>query len=85
MRKLTQQDTDSIIGAEISGYRIIKARIKRGEFSDSDHYGILFGRNKLRTHVTWQYHHDDGQPSVYWGHYMESETAALRDFDERDA
>lgn len=46
MHKLTKPDLDALIGKTYSGYTILKARIKGGEFSDSDYYGIALGRSK---------------------------------------
>ena len=86
MRKLTDRDISDIAGTILKGYKVIGVRIKRGLFTDSDHYGIILGQNNMNCYVTWQFHLDeDNQPSVYWGHYfMENREAALRDFDVRD-
>jgi hypothetical protein len=86
MRKLTEQDISSIIGTTVKGYVIDNARIKGGRFSDSDHYGIVFGRSLEGYYVTWQFHLDENeQPSVYWGHYfMENRDAAIHDYDTRE-
>lgn len=86
MRKLTDDDLAEIIGNTIQGYRIEEARIKRGNFTDSDHYGIVLGKNDQDNYVTWQFHLlEDETVSVYWGHYfMENREAAIRDFHTRD-
>ena len=86
MRKLTDGDMTNIAGATVQGYYVEGVRIKRGTFSDSDHYGIILGRDDKGNYVTWQFHlDDDEQPYVYWGHYyLENKEAALRDFDIRD-
>jgi len=84
MRKLTDHDLTNLAGATLEGYHVEGIRIKRG--SDSDHYGIILGRNSSGNYVTWQFHLDeDEKPSVHWGHYFaEDRDAALRDFDIRD-
>jgi len=87
MRKLNEQDMAEIKGITIQGYTIESARIKLGQFSDSDHYGIVLGRMNPKGHyVTWQFHLDEnGKPVMYWGHYfMEDQEAAIRDFNTRD-
>jgi len=86
MRKLTDHDLTNLAGAALQGYHVEGVRIKRGTFTDSDHYGIILGRNAGGNYVTWQFHLDeDEKPSVYWGHYFaEDRNAALRDFDMRD-
>ena len=94
MRKLTGHDMANIIGTTVSMYHIETvsmyhiedARVKRGNFSDSDHYGILLGRNANGNYVTWQFHlEDDEQVNVYWGHYFnEDREAAIDDFHWRD-
>lgn len=83
MRKLTQQDLDNLIGKTYNGYMILKARIKGGEFSDSDHYGIALGRNSRSLYVTWQFHLDGEAPDFYWGHYLDNEAAAVADYNSR--
>lgn len=45
MRRLTDADLDKIIGSTIAGYYVEAAKIKRGPFADSDHYGIILGKN----------------------------------------
>jgi hypothetical protein len=86
MRKLTDRDLTNIAGATIQGYHVEGVRIKRGKFSDSDHYGIILGRNNKGSYVTWQFHLDEDETvNAYWGHYVgENKEAALRDFDTRD-
>ena len=86
MRKLNEMDLAEIVGSTVKGYHIEGVRIKRGEFTDSDHYGIILGRNDGGNYVTWQFHLDeDDSVNPYWGHYhMENREAALRDYNERD-
>ena len=86
MRKLTDHDLTNLAGAALQGYHVEGVRIKRGTFTDSDHYGIILGRNANGNYVTWQFHLDENeQPSVYWGHYFSKDKdAALRDFNNRD-
>lgn len=86
MRKLTDKDLSEIVGRTIQGYRIEDIRIKCGNFTDSDHYGIALGKNEQEHFVTWQFHLlEDETVSVYWGHYfMENQQAAVRDFNTRD-
>ena len=86
MRKLTDKDMTNIAGATIQGYHVEGVRIKRGSFSDSDHYGIILGRNDKGNYVTWQFHLDEDESvNAYWGYYFgEDKDAALRDFDTRD-
>lgn len=86
MRKLTDTDLNNIVETTINGYHIERVRVKRGKFTDSDHYGILLGRNRLENYVTWQFHLvEDDMVNPYWGHYfMEDRDAAVRDYDNRD-
>ena len=85
MRRLTDEDLARIIGTTQSGYTIEYARIKRGTFSDSDCYGIMLGRSEDALYVSWQFHiEDDGELSIYWGHYMEQQGDAIRDYNTRD-
>lgn len=86
MRRLTENDLAEIAGTVISGYHVENARVKRGNFTDSDHYGIVLGKNQQEHYVTWQFHLlDDETVSAYWGHYfMENSEAAVRDFNTRD-
>ena len=86
MRKLTNEDITKIKGTMLNGYRIEDARIKRGPFTDSDHYGIVLCKDSENRYVTWQFHLDENdKPNVYWGHYfMEDREAAIRDFNNRD-
>jgi len=86
MRKLTDHDLTNLAGATLEGYHVEGIRIKRGSFTDSDHYGIVLGRSANGNYVTWQFHLDeDEQPSVYWGHYFSQDRdAALRVFNNRD-
>lgn len=69
MRKLTEQDINSAIGTNNAGFTIIQAKIKRGNFSDSDHYGIALGRNENGYYVTWQFklNNDNTEFDFYWG------------------
>lgn len=86
MRKLTDNDLANIVGTTVEGYHVENVRIKRGNCTDTDHYGIMLGRNKSGNYVTWQWHLlPDETVSVYWGHYfMENKQAAIRDFENRD-
>jgi len=84
IRKLTDRDLSDLVGAILHGYHVEDARIKQGSFSDSDHYGIILGRNANGNYVTWQFHFDDEELSVYWGHYLADKDAALHDFNTRD-
>ncbi len=84
MRKLTEQDIASVIGAVNAGYTILRARVKGGAFSDSDHYGIVLGRNAKGYYVTWEFHLEDERPEYYWGRYLTNDPeAALRDYETR--
>jgi hypothetical protein len=83
IRKLTEQDITAIIGTTVKGYVVEKAHIKMGSFTDSDHYGILLGKDSSG-YVTWQFHYDDGELSVYWGHYISDLNAAIKDYNTRD-
>ena len=85
MRKLTKRDIEKIVGSEVKGYNIEAARIKNGPFIDSDHLGIVLGKNAKGHYVTWHFHLlDDESISVYWGHYFaENRDAAIRDFNKR--
>jgi len=85
IRKLTKQDIINLMGTAHKGYHIEDVRIKKGACTDSDHYGILLGRSTCGDYVTWQFHFDDDELSVYWGHYFaENKDAALHDFNSRD-
>ena len=84
IRKLTDIDLTNLADSTQQGYHIEGVRIKLGDFTDSDHYGILMGRNSNGNYVTWQFHFDDGELSIYWGHYFSEKNAALHDFNTRD-
>ena len=86
MRKLTDRDLAKILGTTVSGYTVESVRIKRGPFTDADHYGIILGRNSKDQYVTWEFHlEEDDTISAYWGHYhMENRKAAVNDFNTRD-
>ena len=70
----------------IYSYRIEATRVKRGTFTNSNHYGIALGRNSKGHYVTWQFQLlEDESVSVYWGHYyLEDHEAAVKDFNTRD-
>ena len=86
MRKITEEDLANTAGITLKGYKVEGVRIKRGEFSDSDNYGIILGRSPEGCYVTWQFHYEENEDiSIYWGHYfMEDRETALRDFNSRD-
>lgn len=52
MRKLTVHDLTNIAGITIQGYHVEGVRVKRGPFTDSDHYGIVLGKNPEGHYVT---------------------------------
>lgn len=84
MRRLTDEDIDKIKGSTIKGYRVEAAKAKRGPFIDSDHYGVILGKNAKGEYVTWEFHlKDDESVSVYWGHYIADREEALRDYNAR--
>ena len=85
MRKLTDNDMVNLAGITLSGYHIDGVRIERGNYTDSNHYGIMLGRNERGHYVTWQFHLDeDEKPYTYWGHYfMDDREAAVKDFNSR--
>ena len=71
MRRLTDEDLASLVGRTIQGYRVEAAKVKRGPFLDSDHYGIILGKNPKDQYVTWEFRvMKDESVSVYWGHYI---------------
>jgi len=86
MRKLTDVDMENILGATVKGFHVEAVRVKRGSFTDSDHYGILLGKNADGHYITWQFHLDeDEEVNPYWGRYfLENRNAALRDYKSRD-
>jgi len=84
MRKLTGQDMANLAGAMIKGHKIRGCRIKQGEFSDSDHYGIILAESESDKFVTWQFHLVNERPEIYLGHYfLDDSEAALFDFSHR--
>ena len=83
MRKLTEQDLTAIVGTAHKGYIIKMARVKQGNFSDSDHYGIVLGVDEEDRCVTWQFHLVDEKPEYYWGHYIDNKGDALVDYRAR--
>ena len=87
MRKLTEHDLTNIKGSTVKGYKVERVRIKSGDFTDSDHYGIILGKNDKGNYVTWQFHLDENdQPYVYWGHYFLGKlNTAILDYKVRDA
>ena len=86
MRKLTGNDIQNIIGAVNEGYTIKHARIKCGNYSDSDHFGIAFAKDERGYCVTWEFKLSDDNKTVdyYWGHYIADERAAMDDFYTRE-
>ncbi len=86
MRKLTDNDLINIAGSTVEGYLVEAVRVKRGPYSDSDHYGYILGRNANGHYVCWQFHLDEnGKPNVYWGNYhIGNRESALRDYEVRD-
>lgn len=84
MRRLTETDLVQIIGSTIQGYRVETAKIKQGSFIDSNHYGIILGRNTAGMYVTWEFHLlENDSVLVYWGHYIVDREEALRDYNAR--
>ena len=70
MRKLTDDDLVNIAGSMVEGYKVEGVRVKRGNCTDSNHYGIILGKNVSGNYVTWQFHMlEDETISAYWGHY----------------
>ena len=85
MRKLTEQDIAAIVGTSCESFTIEQARVKGGQYSDSDHYGIALGKSESGNYVTWWFHLEDEKPSFYWGHYfMENLEAAIQDYSTRE-
>lgn len=87
IRALTEADTSNIIGVNINGYIVERARIKEGEFTDSDHYGIILAKHEVTgDYVTWQFHLTGSEiPEAYWGHYFNhDDEGAFKDFDLRE-
>lgn len=84
MRKITNSDIEKIIGTSICGFYIENARIKDGDCCNSNNYGVLLGKNDRGVYVTWQFHFNGDEISVYWGHYTEKYEVALQDFYNRD-
>ena len=85
IRKLTDCDLANLTGTIHHGYCIEDARIQQGLFSDSDHYGYLLGRNEFGNYVTWQFHYDNEELYIYWGHYLSDDRdVAIHDFNTRD-
>ncbi len=84
MRRLTERDIANITGSTIKGYRVEAAKVKRGSFIDSDHCGIILGKNTRDEYATWEFHlKDDESVSVYWGHFITDREEALRDLGAR--
>ena len=84
MHRLTDGDLADIRGQTIQGYRVVAAKIRQGSFVDSDHYGVMLGKNTREEYVTWEFRlKDDESVSVCRGHYMTDREEALRDFDTR--
>jgi hypothetical protein len=86
MRKLTEQDLTAVVGIINAGYTIERARVKEGECTDSDHYGIALARSGCGKYVTWQFHLecDDERFEFYWGkYYMEDMDAAIKCYETR--
>lgn len=82
--RLTEQDVANITGTTIKGYRVEAVKIKSGPFVDSDHYGIILGKNTKDEYVTWEFHlKDDESVFVYWGHFIMDREEAFRDFNAR--
>ena len=86
MRKLTDKDIADILGSKNNGYTVIKAKAKsNNSFTDSDNYGIVYGKNEKGMFVIWQFHLDENdEPNYYWGFYTECEDSALENYDSRN-
>ena len=82
MSKITTAMLEGIIGTIHCGYTIERARVKDGNFSDSDCYGIVLGRHESGNNVTWEFHVED-EISYYFGHYFDDYKKALKDYEER--
>lgn len=86
MRRLMEEDLDEVIGSTIEGYHIVAAKVKKGPFVDSDHYGVILGKNAKDQYATWEFRLlNDESVSVYWGHYIADREEALRDYNTRGA
>ena len=83
MRRLKENDLAGVVGTVNAGYTIQQARIKSGEFSDSDHYGIALARSDRGKYVTWQFHLEGETPEMYWGRYTDNEETAIADYESR--
>lgn len=84
MRRLTEQDAANIIGSTIKGYRVQAAEVKNGPFIDSDHYGVILGKDAKDEYVIWEFHLKDNESlSFYWGHFINDRAEAIRDFRAR--
>ena len=84
MRRLTDGDLADIRGQTIQGYRVVAAKIRQGAFVDSDHCGVMLGKNTREEYVTWEFYlKDDESVSVYRGHYMTDREEAIRDYHAR--
>ena len=55
MRRLTDGDLADIRGQTIQGYRVVAAKIRQASFVDSDHYGVMLGKNTREEYVTWEF------------------------------
>ncbi len=86
MRKLTSCDLACVSQKIFHDYHVEDIRVKRGDFTDSDNYGIILGKSSEGHYVTWQFHLDENEePTVYWGHYfMDNKNGAIKDFNSRD-
>lgn len=84
MRRLTDGDLADIRGRTIQGYRVVAAKVKRGPFVDSDHYGVILGKNSREEYVIWEFYLKGGEAvSVCRGHYMTDREEAIRDYHAR--
>ena len=84
MRRLTDGDLADIRGQTIQGYRVVAAKIRQGAFVDSDHCGVMLGKNTREEYVTWEFYlKDDQSVSVYRGHYIADREEAIRDYNAR--
>lgn len=52
MRRLADGDLADIKGQTIQGYRVVAAKIRQGPFVDSDHCGVMLGKNAREEYVT---------------------------------
>lgn len=88
LEKLTKEILAGLIVKKYAGHIITNTRLKGGNYSDSDCYGVILARKDMGVYgtqfATWEFNLRDGELNGYWGHYFMDEEKAMKDYRERE-